>query len=43
MKMPLTRGDRWTGEGDRAHPGDVAALVVAIVGFVVLWAAGVIR
>ncbi len=43
MKMPLTRGARWTGAGDRAHPGDVAVLIVAIVGFVVLWAAGVIR
>jgi hypothetical protein len=43
MRLPLTRGARWTGEGDRAHPGDVAVFIVAVVGFVVLFAYGVIR
>jgi len=43
MRLPLTRGARWTGEGDRAHPGDVAVFIVAVVGFVVLFLAGVIR
>ena len=43
MRLPLTRGARWTGEGDHPHPGDVLVLVVCIVGFVVLFLAGVIR
>jgi hypothetical protein len=43
MRLPLTRGARWTGEGDRAHPGDVAVFIVCVVGFVVLFAYGVIR
>jgi hypothetical protein len=43
MRLPLTRGARWTGEGDRAHPGDVAVFIVAVVGFLILFAVGVIR
>ena len=49
MRLPLTRGARWTGEGNElppsedVHVGDVLVLVVAVVGFVVLFAYGVIR
>ena len=42
MRLPLTRGARWTGEGDRAHPGDVAVLIVSVVGFVVLFLSGIL-
>ena len=43
MRLPLTRGARWTGEGEDVHWGDVLVLIVAVVGFVVLFAYGVIR
>jgi hypothetical protein len=42
MRLPLTRGARWTGEGDRAHPGDVLVFAVCVVGFVVLFLSGIL-
>jgi hypothetical protein len=42
MRLPLTRSARWTGEGEDVHPGDVLVLIVAVVGFVVLFFAGIL-
>lgn len=42
MRLPLTRGARWTGAGDHPHPGDVAVFIVAIVGFAVLFVCGIL-
>lgn len=40
--LPFLRGDRWTGEGDQPHRGDVCVLVFAIVAWIVLFVSGAV-
>ncbi len=34
---------RWTGSNDGPHPGDVAVLVVCVLGFLVLFFTGALK
>lgn len=41
--LPFVRGERWQDRGDHPHPGDVGVFLLAILGFLVLFATGVVR
>lgn len=44
LRSRLMKHDRrWTNSGDGAHPVDVAALVICVVGLVALMLAGGVR
>ena len=40
--LPFVRGERWQDRGDHPHPGDVGVFLLAVLGFFVLFIAGVL-